>query len=84
MNLPFALITWVDASMGSPHWQEGDLPELPSTTSNVMKSSGFIAHNNSEWVVLVQTVGEGVHANSIEIPVGMIREIKVIQEAHAK
>jgi len=84
MNLPFAVITWVDASMGSPHWHEGELPELPTKTSNVMRSAGFIAHNTPEWLVVVQTLGEGVHANSIEIPVGMIKEIRVIQEAHIK
>ena len=49
-----------------------------------MRSAGFIAHNTPEWLVIVQTLGEGVHANSIEIPVGMIKEIKVIQEAHIK
>ena len=84
MTLPFAVITWIDASMNNPHWQVGDLPDIPSKTSNVMKSSGFIAHKTPEWVVIVQTVGEGVHANSIEIPVGMIKEIKIIQEAHTK
>lgn len=84
MNLPFAVITWIDASMNNPHWQTGDLPDLPTKTSNVMRTSGFIAHKTSDWVVVVQTVGEGAHANSIEIPVGMIKEMKVIQEAHVK
>lgn len=49
-----------------------------------MRSCGFVAHNTPEWVVLVQTVGEGVHANSIEIPAGMVKEIKIIQGAHVK
>lgn len=84
MNLPFAVITWIDASMDNPHWQIGDLPAVPTETSNVMRSAGFIAHNTPSWIVLVQTIGEGVHANSIEIPVGMIKEMKIIQKASAK
>lgn len=84
MKLPFAIVTWVDASMGSLHWCEGEIPDAPTKRSNVVESAGFMAHQNNDWVVLVQTISEGWHANSIEIPVGMIKEIKVIQEAHAK
>jgi len=84
MDLPFAIVTWVDATMGSLHWTEGELPELPEDSANVVSSSGFIAHRNNSWVVLVQTIGDGWHANSVEIPVGMIKEIKVIQGNHVK
>jgi hypothetical protein len=71
--LPIAIVEWVDASMNSVHWAEGSLPSLPSDTSNVMYSVGYVAHNTREWVVLTQTLGEDIHANSVEIPTSMIR-----------
>ena len=77
----FAVVKWLDASMNSPHWQEGDLPALPTETSNMMTSCGFVARENKRWVVLVQTLGEGVHANSIEIPRAMIEKITILKEA---
>lgn len=80
-DLAFALVKWIDASMNNPHWQSGDLPEVPSDTANVMMSAGLLAHDTADWVVLVQTVGEGCFANSIEIPRGMIIEIKTIENS---
>ena len=71
--LSVAIVEWVDASMDNPHWNEGALPPLPTETSNVMYSVGYVAHHTKEWVVLVQTIGEEIHANSVEIPTSMIR-----------
>jgi hypothetical protein len=79
-KLKFAVVKWLDASMSSPHWTAGELPVLPSDTANVMTSCGFVAQSNKKWVVLVQTVGENVYANSIEIPRKMIMEIKTIED----
>lgn len=78
-DLAFVSVRWLDASMSNPHWQSGDLPEVPTDTANVMLSAGFLAQDTDAWVVLVQTVGEGCFANSIEIPRGMIIEIKTIE-----
>lgn len=78
-DLAFVLVKWLDASMSNPHWQSGDIPEVPTDTANVMLSAGFLARDTDAWVVLVQTVGEGCFANSIEIPRGMIIEIKTIE-----
>ena len=80
-GLAFVSVKWLDASMGNPHWQSGELPEVPTDTANVMLSAGFLAQDTDAWVVLVQTVGEGCFANSIEIPRGMIIEIKTIENS---
>lgn len=77
-KLKFAMVKWLDASMANPHWTAGELPALPSETANIMTSCGFVAQSNKKWVVLVQTVGENVYANSIEIPRNMITEMKTI------
>ena len=78
--LPIAIVEWVDASMNSVNWAEGSLPSLPTATSNVMTSVGYLAHHTTEWVVLTQTLGEEVHANSLEIPVSMVRSFIQLPE----
>lgn len=77
---PIAIVEWTDASMACPHWQDVELPEVPEPGSNDMVSTGFLIHNTKEWVVLLQTMGDGTCANSVEIPTRMINSIKIIKE----
>lgn len=77
---PIAIVEWTDASMDHPHWQDMDLPDVPEPGSNDVVSTGFLVHNNKEWVVLLQTMGTGTCANSVEIPTRMVNSIKIIKE----
>ena len=77
-KLKFAVVKWLDASMDNPHWTQGSLPALPTEKANTMLSAGFLAHDTKKFVVLVQTLGQGIHANSVEIPRAMIMEMKTI------
>jgi hypothetical protein len=77
---PIVTVEWIDASMDNPHWNDGDLPPVPAKGDNNMFTCGYLAHQTDDWVVVIQTLGKGVHANSVEIPVRMIVSMKTIRK----
>ena len=76
--------TWLDANMSasesSAHWQEGD-PEPPNPT--VCHTVGYLTHVTPAMIKIVQTLAVCGHGNYVEIPLGMIQEIKMLDDSDA-
>ena len=83
MKFSIVLIRWADAHMSDAGWLE--LAEYEDDGETIVESVGFLipvgeAGSKKDHVTLWQTLcdDEGIHA--MHIPVGMVREVKVLSE----
>lgn len=83
MKFSIVLIRWADAHMGDAGWLE--LAEYEDDGETIVESVGFLipvgeAGSKKDHVTLWQSLcdDEGIHA--MHIPIGMVREVKVLSE----
>jgi hypothetical protein len=82
--VPMALVTWTDAAMAVvPHWSDGDRPAIPQPRDYICASVGWLTHMDDHFVQLTQTFTKGQHANVVDIPRGMVREVKILTHMDA-
>lgn len=71
LNLKPVLVVWEDASHGGG-WLDGEDFESSDT---IVETVGWLALVNGEYMVIVQSITEGQHANTLQIPAGMVRSV---------
>jgi hypothetical protein len=83
MGYSIVLIRWADAHMSDSGWIE--LDEYEDDGETLVETVGFLipvgeAGSKKDHVTLWQTLceDEGIHA--MHIPIGMVREVKVLSE----
>lgn len=77
-----AEVEWIDASFSAePHWTAGTQPKRPTTREHVCVSVGWLTHLDEHFVQLTQTLTDGSHAHTANIPRGMVRRISVLEIA---
>lgn len=73
MRPTIALVVWEDASMGG-HWQEGQAPTTDD--DNLVYSMGWLMFESKDRIIIVQSLADGTHGNSLTIPRGMVRRFE--------
>jgi hypothetical protein len=83
MGYSIVMIRWADAHMSDSGWIE--LDEYEDDGETLVETVGFLipvgeAGSKKDHVTLWQTLceDEGIHA--MHIPIGMVREVKVLSE----
>lgn len=69
--MKIVLVEWDDAAMEG-HWIDGH-PAKPKP--QIVRSIGFLAHKTKKHILLVQSVAENCHGNSLQIPRRMVRKM---------
>lgn len=77
-------IIWDDATSLSQGWKEAAEFDKESIKPEIVLSVGFIVKETVDYIILaMDTDGDGDHASRSQIPMGMIRKIKVLRKADA-
>jgi hypothetical protein len=81
MNYPIVLVKWADAHCSEGGWLT--LEDYEDTGETIVESVGFLvpvpdSGSKKDHVTIWQTYCEGDVIHAIHIPVGMIRDIKVL------
>lgn len=71
LSLKPVLVVWEDAAQGGG-WIDGEEVD-PSDT--IVESVGWLAESNAERVILIQSITDGSHAQTLQIPAGMIKQL---------
>lgn len=76
MKYPLAVVEWEDAAHEFG-WQEGVIPE-PKTV--IVRSVGYVIKRTKKHILLAQSIAEDNHAQTLQIPKGMVIKVKNIKE----
>lgn len=71
LNLKPVLVIWEDACQGGG-WVDGEEVDLSET---IVESVGWLAHMTDAHMILMQSITDGEHANTVQIPAGMVRSV---------
>jgi hypothetical protein len=66
------IVKWRDAIHGAG-WQDSS-----DTEDDTVHSVGWIISKTKKLILLAQSIGCGLHANTIQIPVPMIQSIRTL------
>jgi hypothetical protein len=84
---PVVLIEWTDAENGEGWHSELALDDYYQSPLLPVRSVGWLMHENNEWIVIAQSLGEQdpeLAGDLLKIPRAMIREIRPMQMANGK
>lgn len=75
---PLVEVLWMDASAMSPGWTD----RLENVEPQIALSVGFLlAKTNGQLVIAQDLDADGHHNGRSQIPLGMVRKIKVLRKA---
>ena len=83
VKFSIVLIRWADAHMGDAGWL--DLDEYEDDGESIVETVGFLipvgeAGSKKDHVTLWQTISDDQGIHAMHIPIGMVREVKVLSE----
>lgn len=69
------VVHWEDAAHQFG-WLEGEVVERLNT---IVETVGWLIHMDENCLIIVQSLTEGAHAQTLQIPAGMVREVKYLR-----
>lgn len=75
-------VIWDDATSLSQGWKEREDFDKEEIKPEIVLSVGFLVKQSDDYLILaMDTDGDGDHASRSQIPMGMVRKLKIIRKA---